>query len=91
MVSRDNAPNEKWTRCGLSYKKKRDRYEGAGTNEQATTIISHLFIPEKRHYSLTVNKNAFVIGATGWGREWRFMTNQPPGFIAAYTENYNCI
>ena len=57
-------------------------------------IISHLFIPGKKlHYSLTVNKNAIVIGPAARGMEEvaGFMTNQPPGFIAAYTENYNCI
>lgn len=68
-------------------------YEGAGTNGQATTIISHLFIPEKKlHYSLTVNKNALATPPTVRGLQAAgFMTNQPPGFIVAYTENYNCI
>ena len=86
--------NEKSARSGAPDKKKSARHEGAGTNEQATTIISHLFIPEKKlHYSLTVNKNAIVIGPAARGMDdvARFMTNQPPGFIVAYTENYNCI
>ena len=85
--------NEKSTGSGVPDKKKK-RHVGAGTNEKATTIISHLFIPEKKlHYSLTVNKNAIVISPAARGTEEvaGFMTNQPPGFIAAYTENYNCI
>lgn len=84
--------NEKCTRSGAPDKKRGGG--AAGTNEQATTIISHLFIPgKKRHYTLTVNKNAFVIGPTARGLAGvaGFMTNQPPGFIVAYTENYNCI
>lgn len=84
------------SRRDTAFLTKRPRYDGlagsrygrAGDNDNFTPFYTR----KKLHYSLTVNKNAFATPPTARGLQAaEFMTNQPPGFIVAYTENYNCI